>query len=874
MNKQTILTVGKSILIILILLAVVFALRAPAADLPSMDNELKAQYVDSSGLPYFSEMDSYYNLRLTQDYADHGFVGDEIINGSEWDMHRYAPDGNQINYELGIVYLTNWLHDVANSFFGGNYSIKEIAFWTGPIISSLAVIPAFIFARRISNDWGAIVATLIIVLAPNYFSHTFAGFFDTAMFYYIFSLLFVFFFVECIRTDNIILKIIYAIISIVSIGLFSQSWTGYIFYIGLMGIFSIVYLIVCYVFDVDNNKSEYSSKVSWFIHQDALLSLVILGVIGFAGLAVFKGVDGVFGIFGNLTGLLSLQSASRVVGGFPNVLVSVAEMQQPSMLGAGMNSMFLASTNGFINGIGGIAVFFAALIVAYILVSRSWKFRSAGKTVQVSGKPQKGERVSAAEKLDDDRKFKFSFTDLKFGGSNEILASKKLTVLYATLFVVWIAVTALAVTRGSRFITTIVLPFGLLAGVFVSYASDYIKTRLNNDKWLVVIVAFCGFLAAVPLATINTMYGIAIFAVIFAIGLVAIYGMKPNASVKVPLKKYVVIAAIIIALVTPTLCGAFQVSTNVYPGTSDPMWNSMEWIKETQSNDTVITSWWDFGYLFEIAADRQATFDGGSQTGSRAFWLGQAMGTDNLDLSVGIFRMLDTTGERATQKLVDITGDSGQSVGILLDILPKSSSDAQKTLMDKYHLNSTAASDSYFGHWNFENQTSENYNYLVPTSTIQVAPGQTANYTLMQDSGMTVNTVIERGTGNNTTTAHVESVYTENGQKIMINDTEYNPYNASNIIVIENNQIMKNESIKGAENGNFTIFLVGNNNEYTPFLISNELVNSMFTRLYLMGGAGQNQFTLVHSEPGVMLFKVNFDGSSNSTASGNSTSSN
>ena len=140
---------------------------------------------------------------------------------------------------------------------------------------------------------------------------------------------------------------------------------------------------------------------------------------------------------------------------------------------------------------------------------------------------------------------------------------------------------------------------------------------------------------------------------------------------------------------------------------------------------------------------------------------------------------------------------------------------------------------------------------------------------------MTVNTVIERGTGNNTTTAHVESVYTENGQKIMINDTEYNPYNASNIIVIENNQIMKNESIKGAENGNFTIFLVGNNNEYTPFLISNELVNSMFTRLYLMGGAGQNQFTLVHSEPGVMLFKVNFDGSSsNSTASGNSTSSN
>ena len=900
MNKQTILTIGKSIVIILILLAVVFALKAPAADLPMLGDDIKANYVDSSGMPYFSEMDSYYNLRLTENYIDHGHVGDEIVNNSAWDMHRYAPDGNKINYELGIVYLTDWMHNMANSFFGGDHSVREVAFWTGAIISTLAVIPAFIFSRRISNDWGAIVATLIIVLAPNYFAHTFPGFFDTDMFYYIFSLLFVFFFIECIRTDNIILKVIYAALSIASIGLFSLSWTGYIFYVGLMGIFAVVYLIVCYFFNIGDDQSQYTSKLSWFIHQNALKSIIILGIIGFAGLAIFKGVDGVVGIFGSLTGLLSLQSASTVVGGFPNVLISVAEMQIPNMVGAGMNAMFLANTNGFINGIGGIAVFFSALIVLYILVSRAWKFRSAGKTVKQTGKPGKGERVAAAKKLDESRKFKFDLTDLKFGGSDQILSDKNLTVLYATLFVVWVVITALAVTRGSRFITTIVLPFGLLTGMFVSYATDYIKNRLNNDKLLVVIGVFCGFLAAVPLATINTMYGIAIFAVVTAFTLITVYGIKPNASVKVPIKKYVIVAAIIVALITPSICGAYQTSENVVPGTSDPMWNSMEWIKETQPENTVITSWWDFGYLFEIAADRQVTFDGGSQTGSRAFWLGQAMGTDNLDLSVGIFRMLDTTGEKATQKLVEITGDTGKSVDILLDILPKSSSDAQKTLVDTYKLDSAQAQEiiklthpdnprpvifvassdmlskagwwSYFGHWNFENQSSENYNYLVPTSTVQVAPGQTNNYTLLNQGGMTVNMVIERGNGNNTTTAHVDSVYTQTGEPIKINDTLYNPYNASNMIIIENGYIMKNESIKGAEDGNFTIFLIGNDNEYTPFLISNELTNSMFTRLYLMGGAGQNQFSLVHSEPGVMLFKVNFDGSSNSTASRNTTS--
>ena len=117
MNRETTITIAKSVVIILILLAVVFALRAPAADLTILPNEIKGDYVDSSGLPYFSEMDSYYNLRLTEDYADHGYVGDiDLGDGTQKDMHRYAPDGNVINYELGIVYVTNFLHGLVNQF--------------------------------------------------------------------------------------------------------------------------------------------------------------------------------------------------------------------------------------------------------------------------------------------------------------------------------------------------------------------------------------------------------------------------------------------------------------------------------------------------------------------------------------------------------------------------------------------------------------------------------------------------------------------------------------------------------------------------------------------------------------------------------------
>ena len=913
MNRETLMTVGKSIIIILVLLAIVFALKAPAADLNAFPLDAKGDWVDSSGLPYFSEMDSYYNLRLTEDYVDHGYVGDEMVNGSEWDMHRYAPTGNQINYELGIVYVTSYLHDLAGQFFG-DMSVKEVAFWTGALISTLAVIPAFIFARRVTNDYGAIVATIIIALAPNYFAHTFPGFFDTDMFYYIFSLLFIFFFVECIRAKNIIFKILFAIISIAAIGLFSISWTGYIFYVGLMGIFAVVYLIACYIFNIgDDNQDEYSSKIMWFIRQNAVLSIIILGVIGVIGLAIFRGIDGVTGLFGNLLGLLSLQSASRSIGGFPNVLVSVAEMQMPSLLGSGMTSAFLANTNGVVNGIGSISVLFAGLAVLYALIKKALGFRkdkvkSAPSTT--TKKPPKGKRKASAKKIDDNLKLNLNITNMDFGADNDIFASKKLTVLYATLFIVWVVITALAVSRGSRFITTIVLPFGLMAGIFVGLATDYVKSKLDNDKWIVAIIFVLGFLAAIPLTQINTIYGIVLFLAIVAIGLVAVYALKPDvASKKVPLKKYVIIIALVIALISPTICSAYMTAENVVPGTSDPMWNAMQWVNENTAEDTVLTSWWDFGYLFEIAADRQVTFDGGSQSGDRAFWLGQAMTTSNLELSAGIFRMLDTSGTEPQNMLIEYTGDAGKATDILIDILPMTASDAQKALTSKYNLNAAqaknvtdlthpdkvrpvifvASSDmlqkagwwSYFGAWNFDNQTSENYNYYIPQSgSVQVQPGSTGKIALLDDQGMTINAVITRGTGNNTTSGYTEAVYTENGEQIYINDTiPYNPLNISNIIVIEDGYIMKNESVGDVKDANFTLFLMGNGNDYTPILISNELSNSMFTQLYLLGGAGQNIFEPVHTEQGVMLFNVNFDntvagggsGSSNSTANSNST---
>ena len=82
MSAKELLFKYRKLIIIILLFLVVFSLRAEAVNIGGVPDQGKSFYQDQNGLPYFSEMDSYYNLRMTQDYLDHGYLGDTI---HEWD---------------------------------------------------------------------------------------------------------------------------------------------------------------------------------------------------------------------------------------------------------------------------------------------------------------------------------------------------------------------------------------------------------------------------------------------------------------------------------------------------------------------------------------------------------------------------------------------------------------------------------------------------------------------------------------------------------------------------------------------------------------------------------------------------------------------
>jgi dolichyl-diphosphooligosaccharide--protein glycosyltransferase len=316
------------------------------------------------------------------------------------------------------------------------------------------------------------------------------------------------------------------------------------------------------------------------------------------------------------------------------------------------------------------------------------------------------------------------------------------------------------------------------------------------------------------------------------------------------------------------------------------MWDSMLWVKANTTNDTVVTSWWDFGYLFEIAGERRVTFDGGSQNTPRAFWVGKAMTEDNPDLSAGIFEMLASSGDEGYYTLDNYTNDTGKSVEILEKTLPVSRDEAKTIMTGDYNLSSTQADDvlqythpanatpvvfvassdllqkagwwSYFGTWDFKIQNSSGYQYLVSQEAVELekinSTTAQANITNSEEQNILFQTVLTKDLETNNTTATVKTVYENGSQVIDQNGTPYNPFTLYNRMIIDDGYVVVNETVN--ESGNFTLLIIGNNNTYNSILMSKELENSLFTRLFILGGFGQDRFELVNMEPGVSLWKI------------------
>jgi len=812
MSAKELLYKYRKFIIIILLFLVVFSIRAEAASIGGVPDQAKSFYQDQNGLAFFSEMDSYYNLRLTEDYLNHGYLGDTKINGTDWDLHSSYPPGQSAEYPPLIVYLTAFTYKFVNLF--KHVPLNAVAIWIAPFIASLAVIPAYLLIRRITNDYGGITAGLLVGLAPAYFAHTFAGFFDTDQFNMLLPLLVVMFFIYSILAKNMKSRTIYASLSAISMLVFTLAWEGwwYIFYLIIATV--VIYLLVSkFLFNFKPIKSDYfKGKLAWFNDKPEIYTFVVFLVLSLILMSISLGLSGLFSGLESPIGVTKLQSAVQSTS-YPNVYISVSELQIPSI-------------TEVINGVGGYLPFFFGIFGVIALI---WKLKPKEVKKEVSDKkPRKPRRRGRNRRKEDEKEIEKDTKIIK----PDPIPQKRNYIFYIVLFSLWLLITAYAMTKGVRFIENFSLPIALSAGIFVGILLSYVKGHVKNISYQKIIMA-----------------------------------------------------VIVIAVVFSPITSAYGISSTVVPGTDNSMVSSLEWINNNTSNNTVITSWWDFGHLFTAVADRPVTFDGSSQNSPRAYWVGKALLTSNETLSVGILRMLASSGDMAPLTLDNYTNNTGKSAEILNNILGVNKTQAISIMTTQYNLTPDQAqtivqythpnnptpdvlitsSDmvgkagwwSYFGSWNFTSNNGTNYQYLAA----QMNSTTVNNKTLLIGG----NAVVAQANGTNNISAGIvdTNAITSNDTTATLNEisNELKSGNGSLVIPPHTLTLINNNTVTQtlvSNSSQYSILLINENDTYIAVAMNKELENSMFTKLFFEGGAGLTHFKSLYGQPGVMVWGVTY----------------
>ncbi len=790
MNAKENLFKFKPLIIIILLFSLVFLLRMDAMSISGVPHDYKSYFEDANGLPYFSEMDSYYNYRMTQDYLDHGYLGDTIQNGAPWDLHSYYPSGRSAEYPPLIVYITAFTYKLMNSF--ANVPLNEVAIWLAPFIASLAVIPAYLFVRRITNDYGGIMAGILAGLAPWYFSHTFAGFFDTDMFSMILPILIVGFFIVGVLAKNVRTRLIYITSSAFSVLVYSLAWQEWWYMFFLVIGAGIIYLLISnYIFKMETIKpfKEYPDKFKWFLDQPALFSLIIFAVAGFLLVGIIGGFSEFTGIVSSISQATQLQSSVQGTS-YPNVYLSVGEMHKPTF-------------DFVVDKVGGVLPFLLGIMIIPFLL---WKLVNSNtkevKAPERKSKPRRNPKKRAkvvGEKRD-------TVMD------PHVMENKKNYLLYVIILSIWLLGLGYLVTKGQRFIENFSVPIAIGAGILIGLLVPYFKKYIKDVRYSTLAILF----------------------------VIAVVAYSPVAA-------------------------AYTFSnTQAVPTADDSMYELLTWIKNNTSPNTVLTSWWDYGHFFTVMGDRPVTFDGGSQNTPRAYWVGRALATNNESLSAGILKMLTSSGDQGISILENYTGDTGKSAEILNRILPVDKQAAQTILIKEYDLTPDQAQNvlkythsansvphqlilsadmigkasvwSEFGNWNFQEGTGQAYGY----SAQQASASQVNGTMIIQAQNGAVAQI-------NGTQVTAGLAYSQNNLTQIIEPHK--------LIVIKNNQIVMNQIV--SNQSPISILLMIDNNSYLAVVMSKQLEDSMFTRLYFENGAGLSRFKFAHSVGGYAVWNVN-----------------
>ena len=442
--------------------------KAQVSDqISALSNQFKSRLKDEDGQTYLLAIDPYFYYRYSRNILENGQIGDQVIDGQQWDDHMEAPLGRPIKNELHYHVLV-----AVNGFMSifSNQSLLANSFIVPIILSALAVIPAFFIARKRAGNLGGFIAGMIVAVQAAFLGRTAGGFSDTDAYNVLFPLFIAWLFMEAFETTNFKKKIVLLLTTGLVVGVYSFAWIGWWYIFDFLVGVTISYLIYSVVKRYLLTKSlskmwnkEIGSNFLFLIMFVGFAAVFVILISNFVTLS--QAATGPFAF------TVIKQAALPTL--WPNVYTTVAELNP-------------ASLNAIISQIGGTFLFFLAslgvlltLVGKYTFSKKDYIFLGVGAVfyfVLVSN-------IGTIQPLT----FSILFLLPVLVGVFSLLWDKRnINLKYALLMVAWFIGTIYASTKGARFILLIVPVFavgiGIFSGMFHRILTNLASKSLNLKK--------------------------------------------------------------------------------------------------------------------------------------------------------------------------------------------------------------------------------------------------------------------------------------------------------------------------------------------------------------------------------------------------------
>lgn len=588
------------------------------AQAAQLADAFRAQLQDEDGHTYLPDLDPYHYLKLVERQLSQGYTGNELRDGVSWDTQRVAPIGAPANLDMFtkavvIAHKTESLvHDTKPMY---------TMFWVNLFFVACATIFMLLIGRH-KGIVAAFIAASIIALHPGNVSRTAAGVGDTESFVLFFSLLAAWLLFEAFVTPQGNWKRLAIFLGLagLSFGLLARAWEWWFFFIIFFSalIANFGYTMVRQLLNGKSVRHIIKDKETWWAATLPGGFFVSAGVF----VSLFVSVKAFVGAFAAPFVRTSSIKAATSSGIWPNVLTTVAELNQPDIgtIIANMGGKFL-----FIATILGLVF---ALLPAGKLKLKDWLLLAVAFLVGLFLVSPRGTSMSIIM-------FLAVFSVPTIVTAIVLLKDKRdNSMLYGIILVAWLLATIFAMTKGVRFLSLIIPPFA----ISVAIAAQAIFTRIAD-------------------------------------------AMR-SMSMTTKLWTFPLLFIVLLIPLAPLAQQGYQTGRQTAPSIDDGWWGALTAIKEGSQPDAIITSWWDFGHWFRYVADRGVTFDGATQHGELAHLIGLTLRTDSEKEALGILRMVDCGSDTAPQVIQDALpgNDQYQSIMLTKKIIMQDRPAAQKTL--------------------------------------------------------------------------------------------------------------------------------------------------------------------------------------------------